>query len=225
MARHNLSLDRGREHVRDRFGLLLILLAGSFIALGFTGTWMRVLASVLQLAALVVAFAATGLRRDHLVLGTVAVAGVVAVALAAVSGPPGVAQGLGALASCVVLVAILVGVLGRVLRHRRVTVQTLFGAVCAYFLIGLLFGSVYLAVDAFSSSPIFGETVATSVYSYFSFTTLTTVGFGDYTAVTDLGRRIVAIEAVAGEIFIATTLARLVALFRGPGPVEAATDG
>ena len=225
MARHKLSLDRGREHVRDRFGLLLVLLAGSFIALGFTGAWMRVLAGLLELAALVVAFAATGLRRDHLVLGGVAVAGVVAVALAAVSGPPGVAQGVGSLAACIVLVTILVGVLERVLRHRRVTSQTLFGAVCAYFLIGLLFGSIYLAVDAFGPSPIFGEPVATPVYSYFSFTTLTTVGFGDFTAVTDLGRRIVAIEAVAGEIFIATTLARLVSLFRGPGPAEPATDG
>ena len=224
MARHNLSLLRGGEHVRDRFGLLLALLAGSFVALGFSGTWMKVLASVLQLAALVVAFAATGLRRNHLVLGSVAVAGVLAVVLAAVSGPPGVAQGLGAVATCVVMVAILVGVLERVLHHRRVTVQTLFGAVCAYFLLGLLFSSVYLAVDAFGSSPIFGEPVATSVYSYFSFTTLTTVGFGDYTAVTDLGRRIVAIEAVVGEIFLATTLARLVSLFRGPEPAKPATD-
>jgi len=227
MARHNLSLRRREEHVRDRFGLLLLLLASSFVALGFTATWMKVLASALQLAALVVAFAATGLRRDRVVLGTAAVAGLVAVGLAAVTGPPGVAQGVAALASCVVLVAILVGVLDRVLRHRRVTSQTLFGAVCAYFLIGLTFSSVYLALDAFGSSPIFGERVATSVYSYFSFTTLTTVGFGDYTAVTDLGRRVVAIEAIAGEIFLATTLARLVSLFRGPGPAAPApaTDG
>ena len=225
MARHNLSLRREEEHVRDRFGLLLLLLVSSFVALGFTATWMKVLASALQLAALVVAFAATGVRRDRVVLGTGGVAGVIAVGLAAVTGPPGVAQGVGALATCVVMVAILVGVLERVLRHRRVTSQTLFGAVCAYFLIGLLFSSVYLALDAFGSSPIFGETVATSVYSYFSFTTLTTVGFGDYTAVTDVGRRIVAIEAIAGEIFLATTLARLVSLFRGPGAAAPATDG
>src|SRR5512144_1507041 len=119
MEHHNLSLDRGREHVRDRFGLLLFLLAGSFVALGFTGTWMRLLAGLLQLAALVVAFGATGLRRDHLVLGGVALAGV--------SGPPGAAQGVGSLAACVVLVTILLGVLERVLRHRRVTSQTLFG--------------------------------------------------------------------------------------------------
>jgi len=225
MARHNLSFRREEEKVRDRFGLLLLLLASSFVALGFTATWMKVLASALQLAALVVAFAATGVRRDRVVLGTAGVAGVVAVGLAAVTGPPGVAQGVGALATCVVMVAILVGVLERVLRHRRVTIQTLFGAVCAYFLIGLLFSSVYVALDAFGSSPIFGETVATSVYSYFSFTTLTTVGFGDYTAVTGLGRRVVAIEAIAGEIFLATTLARLVSLFRGPDPAAPATDG
>jgi hypothetical protein len=54
------------------------------------------------------------------------------------------------------------------------------------------------------------------VYSYFSFTSLTTVGFGDYTAKTDLGRRVVVIEAVIGQVFIATTLARLVSLYKPP---------
>ena len=52
------------------------------------------------------------------------------------------------------------------------------------------------------------------MFSYFSFTTLTTVGFGDYTAATDIARRIAVIEAVLGQVFIATTLARLVSLYK-----------
>ena len=209
------SRPRG-EHVRDRFGVLLLLLTASFVALGFDERWLRVAAGALQLAALVVAFAATALRREHLLLGGLATAGVVTVVLSAVSGPPGVAQGLASVCTAVVLAAVLVGVLDRVLRHREVTLQTIFGAVCGYFLIGLLFSAIYSGLDAFSSVPLFGEPVASSVYSYFSFVALTTVGFGDYTAVTDLGRRVVAIEAVAGQVFIATTLARLVSMFRPP---------
>jgi hypothetical protein len=217
MPRHRPSIRREPEHVRDRFGLLLLLLTLAFLALGFSTSWMRVLAGALELAAFVVAFAATGLRLNHILLSGLAAAGVVATVLAGVSGPPGVAQGLGSLAACTVLVAMLVGVLDRVLRHREVTIQTLFGAVCAYFLLGLLYSAIYSALDAFGSTPIFGAAEPSSVYSYFSFVTLTTVGYGDFTAVTDLGRRVAAIEAVTGQVFLATTLARLVSLFRAPG--------
>jgi hypothetical protein len=104
-----------------------------------------------------------------------------------------------------------------VLRHEHVTLQTLYGAVCAYFLIGLMFSALYGAMNDLADSPIFGKQVARSVFSYFSFTTLTTVGFGDYTIVTDLGRRMAVMEAVIGQVFIATTLARLVSLYKSGG--------
>jgi hypothetical protein len=199
--------------VRDRFGLLLALLVGSFVALGSAeNTWARLVAELLQVAALVVAFLSTGLLRSHRWLGMLAGVGIVAMALTGATND--VTAGIGAIASAVVLMAVLVAVLDRVLRHRRVSIQTLYGAVCAYFLIGLMFSSVYAALDAFGREPLFGETVSNSVYSYFSFTTLTTVGFGDYTAHTSLGRRLVAIEAVTGQVFIATTLARLVSLYK-----------
>jgi Ion channel len=107
-------------------------------------------------------------------------------------------------------------VLERVLRHRRVTLQTLYGAVCAYFLLGLAFAAIYAALDQLASDRILGEPVSESVYSYFSVTMMTTVDFGDYTAQTDIARRIVVIEAVLGQVFIATTLARLVSLYKSP---------
>jgi hypothetical protein len=71
---------------------------------------------------------------------------------------------------------------------------------------------------------VFGDTVDESVFSYFSFTTLTTVGFGDYTAMTDLARRIAVIEAVLGQVFIATTLARLVSLYKSGGTAPDQAD-
>jgi len=204
-----------REEVRDRFGLLLLLLVGAFVALGFGDrAAARVIAGLLQVAALIVAFLATGVRRQHGWLAAVAALGVLAAVLSGFAGDA--SRGIGSRASIVVVVAILVAVLDRVLRHRRVTIQTLFGAVCGYFLLGLMFGSIYSALDQLGPDAVFGEPVVSSVYSYFSFTTLTTVGFGDYTAQTDVARRIVAIEAVFGQVFLATTLARLVSLYKSP---------
>jgi hypothetical protein len=204
-----------REQARDKFGLLLVLLVGSFVALGFSGeTWARVVAGVLQLAALAVGFLSTGLARDYPWLGLVAVGGVASLVPAVSADAP---NAWAEIASIAVLLVIGFGVMRRVLRHTHVTMQTLFGAMCAYFLIGLIFGSVYGAMNDFSTDSIFGVPVDRSVYSYFSFTTLTTVGYGDYTVRTDLARRIAMIEAVGGQLFIATTLARLVSLYRSSG--------
>lgn len=209
---------RRREiEVRDRFGLLLLLLVGSFVMLGFAAnTWAGVLAGVLEVVALGVGFLATGAHHDHRLFGIFAFVGIVAIVLAAMSGDT--ANGVGAMAAAVVVMALLVRVLQSVLRHRRVTIQTLYGAVCTYFLIGLFFSSVYGAMDVFSSEPIFGEEVAPSTYSYFSFVSLTTVGFGDYTVKTDLARRVVVIQAVIGQVFLATALARLVSLYKSAPP-------
>ena len=205
--------ERRRERAQDRFGLLLLLLVGSFVVLGFAEhTWALVLAAALQFAALALGFLATSLRQDHPWLGLFALIALVAMVLIAVDGET--ANGLGAIGGVVVLGALLVAVLDRVLRHKRVTMQTLFGALCAYFLIGLMFSAVYAALNDFGDAPVFAEPVNESVFSYFSFTTLTTVGFGDFTAATDLARRIAMIEAVTGQVFIATTLARLVSLYR-----------
>jgi hypothetical protein len=214
-----MRLRSNKERVRDRFGLLLALLVGSFLVLGFAAdAWARVVASTLQLAAVLVAFVATRLRLDHRLLAPLGILGLVVVVLETTTGD--VTSGLAAIGAAILLVVLLVAVLDRVLRHRTVTLQTIFGAMCAYFLIGLAFSSAYAAMNAFSSEPVFGESVNESVYSYFSFVTLTTVGFGDYTAVTDFARRVVAIEAVAGQLFIATTLARLVSLYRSPSTSE-----
>ena len=208
-------LERRRQQARDRFGALLLLLIGSFVALGFSNnTWARVVAGVLELAALVVGFLASGLTQRYRRLGLVGLVGIVSIVLSAVAGDT--ATGISQIAGVVVLGTLLLGVLDRVLHHQVVTVQTLFGAVCAYFLIGLMFSYVYGALNDLGDTPVFGEPVNRSVFSYFSFTTLTTVGFGDFTAVTDVGRRIAVMEAVIGQVFIAILLARLVSLYKSP---------
>ena len=213
MNQPRARLERRRQQAQDRFGVLLVLLIGSFVSLGFANnTWARVLAGVLELAALAIGFLASGLTRRYRRLGLVGLVGVVAIVLTAVAGDT--ATGISQIAAVVVLATLLLGVLDRVLHHEEVTIQTLFGAVCAYFLIGLMFSSVYGALNDLGDAPVFGEPVNRSVFSYFSFTTLTTVGFGDFTAVTDVGRRIAVIEAVIGQVFIAILLARLVSLYK-----------
>lgn len=106
-------------------------------------------------------------------------------------------------------------IINRILRHPEVRVATLLGAICAYLLIGMVFGFVYGMIDRIDSRPFFEARplVDQFDYFYFSFASLTTVGFGDFVSRGDLGRGLSVLEAALGQIFLVTLVARLVSLF------------
>ena len=126
-------------------------------------------------------------------------------------------------------VALLVGAtlpitLVRVLRHRRVTSETVLGALCTYVLLGLTFAFVYLAVSEFRDEPFFVQQGPhqQSEYLYYSFVTLTTLGFGDLSPTVGLPQALTALEALVGQVFLVTLVARLVTLW-GRGQIEERT--
>jgi len=105
--------------------------------------------------------------------------------------------------------------ISRVLQHRRVTSETVLGALCAYVLIGLLFAFVYLAVNEFRDAPFFSQPGAhdQGEFLYFSFVALTTLGFGDLTPSEGLPQALTVLEALIGSVFLVTLVARLVTLW------------
>ena len=109
-------------------------------------------------------------------------------------------------------------ILRRVLTKPTVSLQSIYGAVSAYMIIGLMFASIYAAMSRLESAQFFsaGSPANTRTFQYFSFTTLTTLGYGDFTAGTNGGRAVAVMEAMGGQIFLATLVARLVASYRGP---------
>jgi hypothetical protein len=105
--------------------------------------------------------------------------------------------------------------LSRILHHSRVTSETILGALCSYVLLGLMFAFIYLAVAAIHHDPFFVQEGVhqQSEYVYFSFVTLTTLGFGDLSPSVGLPQALVAIEALLGQVFLVTLVARLVTLW------------
>jgi hypothetical protein len=101
-------------------------------------------------------------------------------------------------------------------RRRTATSATLAGAVAIYVLVGLVFAELYLCLAELSGTAFFAQTAAPSpvAYVYFSYTTLTTVGFGDLTAVTDAGRMLAVTEALLGQLYLVTVVAFIVATRR-----------
>jgi hypothetical protein len=142
----------------------------------------------------------------------IAAAGVLAVVNAARHGPDpaGVSLMLTGLALGVALVAML----ARMALHTRVTVRTVMAVLASYVMLGLLFAYVdsgvgHVANNFFAQQGQHSQ----SDYSYFSYITLTTVGYGDLTPLTGIARSLAILEALAGQIFLVTLVARMVSLF------------
>jgi len=115
-------------------------------------------------------------------------------------------------------------ILRRILGHRRVDIETIAGAVDVYLLLGIIFAFTYLGIQDVDSTAFFQQAKDADIgeFVYFSFITLTTVGYGDLTPAQDLGRALSGLEAVIGAVFLVTLVARLVALYgteRPPGVV------
>jgi Ion channel len=149
----------------------------------------RILVAAASLVALclIAAIVATGGDRD-VGTGGPAVVG----ALLAILGPPAIIR--------------------RLLAHHRIDLTTVAGALCVYLLAGIFFAYVYGAMGDWFEEPFFAQDVsATGVdYVYFSFVTLATLGYGDLTARSDLGRMLSATEAIMGQLYLVSAVALLV---------------
>lgn len=111
-------------------------------------------------------------------------------------------------------------ILKDVLTARVVTGDTISGAVCAYLLIGILWGLLYAWIRirepaAFSTGEVAGRATLDEPMIYFSFVTLTTLGYGDIQPIDHAARTLALLEAITGQVYLVVLVARLVSLHAG----------
>ncbi len=108
-------------------------------------------------------------------------------------------------------------IIQRLFQERQVTVNTLRGSVCVYLLIGTLWSIVYGIIYTVNPQAFaFAHPASGEELYYFSFVTLTTVGYGDIVPVAPLARSLTNVEAIIGQMYIAIIVARVVGLYRSP---------
>jgi Ion channel len=208
----------GKPRHRTRYGLLLLVLMFSYVLSAFLGgKWVDAVQIGLFLGVSLLAVRAEDVNRRvaRLVAGVIVTGSVVAVVLALNKST--VDSGLAFGWSALMLLFAAGLIVRRVLAQPEVSLQSIFGAVSAYMIIGLMFAAIYEAIDKFTAEPFFVQASMPGLktFQYFSFTTLTTLGYGDYTAKQSGGQAVAVMEALLGQIFLATLVARLVASFRG----------
>jgi Ion channel len=191
------------------YGLVLVLLVASFIwAAASDSSADRAGRVVLGAGTLLLALRAAGITRHVIALVSIPVG--IAVAGAVVAAGGGIEDvAATAVINGLLVAGIPVAVFYDLNRTRAVTPHLITGLLCVYIVIGMFFTLLYRAVDHFQSGPFFAQIrVASSVnYLYFSFETLTTVGYGDLTAAQSLGRTLAVLEALTGQLYLVTVVA------------------
>jgi Ion channel len=219
----SLSPDRPQpaadRPAQFRYGIvfLLILALVVFVIAAPAADWSRATAIAIEGIALVFAVATTRerqeLRRRN--AAAVAVVMVILVVLVATGAAP---RQLTEAANVIITAAIPVVIVGgilRLLRDRGVTVQAVSGALALYLSLGLMFAWIIGFVTHVDSTLYFAQhtngTEGDRVY--FSFTVLTTTGFGDFSAATPAGHALAVIEMLTGQLYLVTVIGLLIGNF------------
>src|SRR6266568_5881568 len=122
---------------------------------------------------------------------------------------------------------VVVNLLRFILRASSVNVEVLCASISAYLMLGLMWTMAYWLVDQLTPGGAFSFNTNAGPRSingfnafYFSFITLSTVGYGDITPVSTIARWLPAMEAMTGLLYVAVLIARLVSLYSAPGSTE-----
>jgi ion channel len=217
-----------RARASHSYGLVLALIVVVFVftSVAPNSDWADSTLLLLQAATLVTALYTSGLAEadSKFSLALVALSAGSAVALL-IFGGNGFAALVGILSGVLTVATIAAVALG-VADQGEANVKAVTGAVCVYVLIGLLFVFLYGVIARLGAGDFFaqGTDGTRSLRLYFSFVTLATLGYGDYTAAGELGRTLTIVEALFGQLYLVTVIAVLVSRIRGRGPAEKPDD-
>ena len=210
------SVERAtpRFDPNPRFGRLMVIIVLSFMLSAFSGPLVATATVILNGLLVLVAFRTTSLRSKLPWLFPLAAVALIAIVTTATFDNHSAWQAVPAFAQLILLSVLVMALLDAVLRREVVDAQTIVGAISAYMLIGLAYGWLYLGMDLIDETQFSMAAQDTNQFPDFSFVVLTTLGFGNQLPTAALSGRVVSTEALAGQIFLAVFVARLVALYR-----------
>jgi hypothetical protein len=214
------TIPRGVGGVRptDTYGLVLVLILLDYTALSTVNDtgWGRLLLVLLLGLTLWYTLRVSQARRIWQVLTLIYLATSTLSALISLFAPGAdvFSQALTIVGGLLLIVTPFV-ILRRIASDPVVTTETVLGTVCVYLLLGFCFAFIYTAIGFLSPTPFFQSqsTATANDYLFFSYTTLTTVGYGNLVPAGNLGQTGAMLEALFGQIYLVIVVARLVSLW------------
>jgi len=212
-----------KTFILGRYGSLLVILVFLIISQPFVETAIgRVLIELMFIAALVAGLRAIDIKRGFFRFELCLLIASIVCGAAGTLLDNTVLFGLGLTGESLFLFLVAVTILYDLFHSKKVTRDTLAGAVCVYLLIGLIWSYLYLLTEiCVPGSFTFTQGdarmqlwVSKEFYSffYFSLVTMTTVGYGDMSPVSTVARTFATMEGILGQVYLTILVARLVGM-------------
>jgi len=224
MNREGPGRRRRRRRLRralispDSYGSILVLLVISYsLSVALTQPWQRSIILFVQIGVVSLTLRVSKARPWAIRFSTVilVIAGGVAITTAITGGESDAATGIVFFTSSVLYFVAPVSILRAIVMQSEVDQETVLGAIDAYLFVGMFFAYAYQAIGAFDP-PLFSgggnPTVADTLF--FSFTTLTTTGYGNLVPAGDLGQTVSVAEMLTGQLFLVTAVAKVITVWR-----------
>jgi len=210
----------------NRYGLVIILIGLAYVVSAAThGSSAQSVVVLVQLLTVWIVFTVSESPVARRITGIAALIGglltVIAWIAGSIKGDKDVTRVLFVVSAVLYVVAPVV-IVRHIIRRNVVDGQTVLAAIAAYLLIGMMFAFVFLAVSAIQvSPPFFGAQGpgSTSQDLFFSFVTLTTTGYGNLVPEANPGQSLAVLEAIVGQLFLVTAVAKVVTDWRRPSSV------
>lgn len=210
------------ESLADSYGIVLVLLLAMMLtpAIIPRASTTRLVVAFFGVAAIIVSLASSRIKHWALIVAVItSLAAFFLVAGAKTDYTfPGV---VGSALLALLFFVTSVGMLFRIARHKSITIRTLYGAIAAYLMIGLGFALVYQSIEFANEAAIQGTALdERGVHSYYSFTTLTTLGYGDIVPVSIGARTAAMFEMLLGQVYLVVIVARIVSMLGSDREIE-----
>jgi hypothetical protein len=202
----------------DSYGFMLLLVMATYtVSVSVTQTWAGSIVLTVQLATvwftLRTSQARPGVRRvADIVLCLAAAAAVLSFFVHQSDAERGAV-----FVVCSVLYLIApFSIVRHLMLRRDIDTETLLGAITAYLLIGMFFAFTYKAAGALGSVPFFGSAGKGSLSQdlFFSFVTMTTVGYGNLVPAANPGQSLAVLEALIGQLFLVVAVGKIISSYR-----------
>ena len=200
------------------YGSVLILIAITYgLSTVANERWERSVVLSIQVVTVWVALRVSQARRPVLRFANGVLVLAIIVAIATMFGDDGrLVSAAAFLVAAILYIIAPLSILRHIVQQSEVDQETVLGAIDAYLLVGMFFAYTYQALAAIQAGPFFESgidgTVAQSLF--FSFTTLTTTGYGNLVPAANPGQTFAVMEMLIGQLFLVTAVAKVINLWR-----------
>lgn len=205
----------------DSYGSVVFLVVATYvISVSVTQTRAATIVLFVQLAAVWTTLRTSKARRVVRRLADIVLCGAAIVAVVSIfAHRAGAELGLVFAVSCLLYFIAPFSIARNLVQRREIDLETLLGAVAAYLLIGMFFAFAYKAASELGSVPFYGASGAGTLSDdlFFSFVTLTTLGYGNLVPAANPGQTFAVVEALIGQLFLVVAVGKIISIYRPGG--------